>query len=132
MNFFNSAMLATLPFCYSPQANLVDAFLDAPDARVVVSHAISSIYEDAGELISDEDLVEFVDRLPMEISRASLERLLKGISNDFADIAVFLFKDAEFLELLQARADLMDAYLTIVSTHVRERLAEKNDCEYSE
>ena len=125
MHIFSTIFLSLLAFIYTPREMLVDAFLDAADARVAVERTILTIYQDAGETITDAELAEYVDCLPMSISRASLAYFLQDLDDDIAELGILVFDDPEFIELLQARAKLLNNYLSIVGEHVRTEIAEK-------
>jgi len=125
MHIFSTIFLSLLAFIYTPREMLVDAFLDAADARVAVERTILTIYQDAGETITDAELAEYVDYLPMSISRASLAYFLQDLDDDIAELGILVFDDPEFIELLQARAKLLNNYLSIVGEHVRTEIAEK-------
>jgi len=125
MHIFSTIFLSLLAFIYTPREMLVDAFLDAADARVAVERTILTIYQDAGETITDAELAEYVDYLPMSISSASLAYFLQDLDDDIAELGILVFDDPEFIELLQARAKLLNNYLSIVGEHVRTEIAEK-------
>jgi len=118
--------LSLFAFVFTAREMLVNAFLDAADARAAVERTVLAIYQDAGETITDAELAEYIDCLPMSISRASLESFVIDIDDGLVELGVLIFSDSEFRFLLESRARLLSAYLLMVADHAKTELVEKN------